>query len=66
MGMQKRWWRSFSHTGVPGDDWPRYTTTDRATMIFDRRSRIEADPAPLRRQAWADFNAAKQIRSRTP
>gem|GEM_PF-5740692 len=35
-------------------------------MIFDRRSRVEADPAALRRQAWADFNAAKQIRSRTP
>ena len=41
--VQRRW-RSFSRSGVPGDDWPRYTTEERATMIFDRRSRVESDP----------------------
>jgi para-nitrobenzyl esterase len=28
--VQRRW-RSFSRSGVPGDDWPRYTTAQRAT-----------------------------------
>jgi para-nitrobenzyl esterase len=50
--VQRRW-RSFSRTGIPGDDWPRYSVSDRATMIFDRRSRVELDPTPARRQAWA-------------
>jgi para-nitrobenzyl esterase len=51
--VQRRW-RSFTRSGVPGEDWPRYSGSDRATMIFDRRSRVERDPTPLRRQAWAD------------
>jgi para-nitrobenzyl esterase len=55
--VQRRW-RAFSRTGVPGDDWPRYTTADRATMIFDRRSRVESDPAGDRRHAWAALSAA--------
>ena len=55
--LQRRW-RSFGSTGVPGDDWPRYTAADRATMVFDRRSRVEFDPAPLRREAWAALTAA--------
>ena len=46
--VQRRW-RSFSRTGIPGDDWPRYSASDRATMIFDRRSRVEFDPTPARR-----------------
>ncbi len=50
--VQRRW-RSFSRSGVPGDDWPRYTTAERATMIFDRRSRVESDPLAARREAWA-------------
>jgi para-nitrobenzyl esterase len=49
----QRRWRSFSRAGVPGDDWPRYTIAERATMIFDRRSRVESDPLAARRQAWA-------------
>ncbi len=61
--VQRRW-RSFSRTGVPGGDWPRYGPPDRATMIFDRRSRVEHDPTPSRRQAWADFSAAARNRSR--
>jgi para-nitrobenzyl esterase len=61
--VQRRW-RAFSRTGVPGDDWPRYTTDDRATMIFDRRSRVESDPVAARRSAWAQFSAARANRSR--
>ncbi|WP_343603093.1 carboxylesterase/lipase family protein, partial [Mycobacterium sp.] len=48
--VQRRW-RSFSRTGVPGDDWPAYTGTDRAVMVFDRTSRVEFDPHAERRSA---------------
>jgi para-nitrobenzyl esterase len=56
--VQRRW-RSFSRTGVPGHDWPRYTTAERATMIFDRSSRVEFDPAGERRKGWAALSAAR-------
>ena len=55
--LQRRW-RSFSRTGVPGDDWPRYGGEDRATMVFDRQSRIEFDPMARRRTAWSALSAA--------
>jgi para-nitrobenzyl esterase len=58
--VQRRW-RSFSRTGTPGDDWPTYTTDERATMIFDRRSRVESDPAGKRREAWAALTAASRV-----
>ncbi|MGB8386841.1 carboxylesterase/lipase family protein [Mycobacterium sp.] len=56
--VQRRW-RSFSHTGVPGDDWPAYTTADRAVMVFDHKSRIEFDPHPHRRMAWDGFSLTR-------
>lgn len=55
--VQRRW-RSFSRTGSPGDDWPRYTSPDRMTMVFDRRSRVESDPRSVRRRAWAALSAS--------
>jgi len=51
-------WRAFARTGVPGDDWPAYTTADRAVKIFDRRPRVEYDPHAERRQAWEGFSLA--------
>lgn len=51
-------WREFSRTGVPGDDWPAYTHSDRAVMVFDRRSRVVHDPHAERRVAWEDFTLA--------
>jgi len=56
--VQRRW-RSFSRTGVPGDDWPAYTPADRAVMVFDRKCRIEFDPHPHRRMAWDGFSLAR-------
>jgi para-nitrobenzyl esterase len=56
--VQRRW-RAFSRTGVPGDDWPVYTFDDRAVFVFDRKSRIEFDPHPHRRMAWAGFSLAQ-------
>ncbi len=51
-------WREFSRTGVPGDDWPAYTHSDRAVMVFDRRSRVVHDPHAERRVAWEGFTLA--------
>ncbi|GLE52609.1 carboxylesterase/lipase family protein [Mycobacterium montefiorense] len=56
--VQRRW-RAFSRNGVPGDDWPAYTADDRAVMVFDRKWRIEFDPHPNRRMAWAGFSLAQ-------
>jgi para-nitrobenzyl esterase len=56
--VQRRW-RSFSRTGVPGDDWPVYTADDRAVMVFDRKCRVEFDPHPQRRMAWEGFSLAQ-------
>lgn len=56
--VQRRW-RAFSRSGVPGEDWPAYTADDRAVMVFDRKWRIEFDPHPHRRMAWAGFSLAQ-------
>lgn len=53
--LQSRW-RSFSRTGVPGDDWPAYDHDDRAVLVFDRRTRVELDPDQARRAAWSGFS----------
>jgi para-nitrobenzyl esterase len=55
----QRCWRAFSRSGVPGDDWPAYTADDRAVMVFDSKWRIEFDPHPHRRTAWAGFSLAR-------
>jgi para-nitrobenzyl esterase len=51
-------WRAFARTGVPGEDWPAYTRTDRAVMVLDRHPRVEFDPHAARRQAWEGFSMA--------
>ena len=56
--VQRRW-QAFSRTGVPGDDWPAYTRTDRAVMVFDRKCRVEFDPHQHRRMAWDGFSLAR-------
>jgi para-nitrobenzyl esterase len=57
--LQARW-RSFGRTGVPGDDWPRYTDPERAVLVFDRRTRVENDPHAHRRTAWEGFSLASR------
>ncbi|MGY4712157.1 carboxylesterase/lipase family protein [Mycolicibacterium sp. CBM1] len=57
--VQRRW-RSFSRTGVPGDDWPTYTHPERPVLVFDRSTRLEYDPHPHRRLAWEGFSLASR------
>jgi para-nitrobenzyl esterase len=48
-------WTSFARTGNPSckslGSWPRYSQ-DRATMIFDRSSRVEKAPYEPERRVW--------------
>ena len=41
----------FAHTGDPG--WPAYDLEQRRTMVFDRQSRVEADPRAWERELFA-------------
>ena len=50
---------AISRAGVPGENWPAYTDTDRAVMVFDRKSHLEFDPHPERRMAWEGFSLAR-------
>ncbi|MGB8388011.1 carboxylesterase/lipase family protein [Mycobacterium sp.] len=51
-------WFEFASSGRPGHDWPPYAESWRATMIFDRSTRVEYDPTSSRRSVWADLAAA--------
>lgn len=49
-------WSGFARTGdpsPPGLDWPRYTSAERTTMIFDDPCHLSDAPNESRRQAWA-------------
>jgi para-nitrobenzyl esterase len=41
-------WIAFARSGVPAiddlPDWPKYTLTDRSTMVLDDRPRVVNDP----------------------
>ena len=52
-------WTSFAATGTPravGITWPAYDTTQRATLILDRRVTVQDDPYPQARTAWGDLS----------
>ena len=44
--------QTFAREGSPG--WPAYSTTDRATMVFDKVSRVHNDPYGAERRAWEE------------
>ena len=47
-----RAWIAFARHGKPG--WPAYSTTERATMVFDLVSRVENDPHSTERKVWEE------------
>lgn len=57
--VQSRW-LDFADHGVPGADWPRYTSDERAVLVLDRRRRVEFDPHAQRRLAWEGFSLASR------
>jgi para-nitrobenzyl esterase len=51
-----RAWLAFAKTGNPNcesiPEWPRYSSGQRPTMIFDNECRVENDPYRGEREAW--------------
>ncbi|MCW5733462.1 MAG: carboxylesterase/lipase family protein [Enhydrobacter sp.] len=47
-----RAWLAFAKDGTPG--WPAYDLTDRPTMVFDVKSRVENDPFGVERRVWEE------------
>jgi para-nitrobenzyl esterase len=54
-------WIAFARSGDPSHpgigDWPAYDRTRRATMILDRRCRVEEAPREAERAFWASLDA---------
>lgn len=50
-------WAAFARSGNPNHKglpkWPRFTTEERATMIFDKECKVMSDPHGEERKAWA-------------
>ena len=51
-GRMARAWIAFAREGNPG--WPAYSTTDRATMVFNTASRVQNDPYGAERRVWGE------------
>ena len=51
-------WLAFGRSGNPSHaglgEWRPYDETRRETLVFDRESRVEADPFPAERRVWDD------------
>lgn len=47
-----RAWIAFARSGNPG--WPAYDLTDRPTMMFDVKCRVENDPFGRERRVWEE------------
>lgn len=49
-------WINFAKTGDPNmkgsDTWKKYEEQNRATMIFDKKTKVEFDPNKVRRKYW--------------
>ncbi|MDG9715625.1 carboxylesterase/lipase family protein [Streptomyces sp. DH24] len=46
-------WVAFVRDLDPGPDWPRHTTRDRSTRIWDSTPRSESDPLGALREIWS-------------
>jgi len=51
----RRHWLRFACTGVVDHSWPRYTESERHTLIIDHVDRVESDPRANRREVWQQF-----------
>ena len=49
-------WINFARYGNPNgkdaENWKRFDTNERATMIFDRKCTLITDPDQVQRKAW--------------
>jgi para-nitrobenzyl esterase len=58
-------WLAFAKSGDPNNphipDWPRFDSLQRATLVFDRNTRIERDPYGALRKLWLDMPPAMSV-----
>jgi para-nitrobenzyl esterase len=58
-------WVAFAKTGDPNNEqiphWPRFDATGRATLVFDRNTRIERDPYRELREFWRSMPPAMSV-----
>jgi para-nitrobenzyl esterase len=58
-------WLAFARTGDPNNthipDWPRFDSSQRATLVFDRNTRVERDPHGALRKLWLDMPVAASV-----
>jgi len=58
-------WITFARTGDPGNsnrlDWPRFDCNARATLVFDRETRVERDPHREVRELWLGMPPAMSV-----
>jgi para-nitrobenzyl esterase len=56
---------AFARTGDPGNShipaWPRFNAAQRATLVFDRETRIEHGPHDALRKLWLDMPPAASV-----
>jgi para-nitrobenzyl esterase len=56
---------AFAKNGDPNNSrvphWPRFEASDRATMLFDRETRIERDPDEALRKVWLHMPLAASV-----
>ena len=58
-------WLAFAKTGDPNNPhiphWPRFDSLHRATLLFDRDTRVERDPHGALRRLWLDMPPAVSV-----
>jgi para-nitrobenzyl esterase len=58
-------WIAFANTGDPNNGqiphWPRFNENERATMVFNRNTRIERDPYRELREFWSGMPPAASV-----
>ncbi len=51
-------WVAFVRDGRPGDNWPAFESSRRATLVFNRRDQVHDDPQREHRVVWAGQDTA--------
>ena len=58
-------WLAFARTGDPNNphipEWPRFDSLQRATLVFDRYTRVDHDPHGALRRLWLDRPPALSV-----
>lgn len=65
-GRMRSHWIAFVRDGRPGNDWPPFEPSRRATMVFNRHDQVLDDPQRDRRVVWAGQDSAPGMTITSP